>query len=144
MIFRQVEAIYYTQKRISNGSVWRGEELGRVDRIPFLESLTQMGGLGQVSLSWPSGLHEAVLRLELTRVCSSTGLRVPPGVVLSPYPRSLVSEASSDRESLQFWAGLSLTAQWTAKLLICWCSTQPCVKARREYNCTAITASTLV
>lgn len=40
MIFRQGEAIYYTQKRVSDGSVWREGELGKVDKIPSLESLT--------------------------------------------------------------------------------------------------------
>lgn len=48
MIFRQGEAIYYTQKRISDGSVWREEELGQVDRIPSLESLTNATLLGPV------------------------------------------------------------------------------------------------
>ena len=42
MIFRQGEAIYYTQKRVSDGSVWREGELGKVDKIPFLESLTNV------------------------------------------------------------------------------------------------------
>lgn len=41
MIFHQGEAIYYTQKHISNGSVWRDAGLGQVDRIYFLESLTK-------------------------------------------------------------------------------------------------------
>ena len=40
MIFRQGEAIYYTQNHISDGSVWREGELGKVDKIPFLETLT--------------------------------------------------------------------------------------------------------
>lgn len=51
MIFRQVEAIYYTQKRISNGSVWIEEELGKVDRIPFLESLADLGMPADMHLS---------------------------------------------------------------------------------------------
>lgn len=42
MIFRQVEAIYYTQKRISDQSVWREEGPGKVDRISFLGSLAPM------------------------------------------------------------------------------------------------------
>lgn len=59
MIFHQVEAIYYTQKRISNGSVWREEELAELGRIPVLESWTEGVTLG---VRWalpgpPVGLH---------------------------------------------------------------------------------------
>lgn len=51
------------------------------------------------------------------------------------------SEADSDRNSLWFRAELS-DGIVAARLLICWCKVQPCVKVLRVYNCTAIMANT--
>lgn len=113
MIFRQGEAIYYTQKRISDGSVWREGELGKVDKIPFLETLTNGHPLGPGHALCLCPLHAQV---QVTVLSWNS-----PGFLQGFLPGSLgpqtqlcdldPSEADSVRDSLG--SGLdSLKAPW--------------------------------
>lgn len=151
MIFHQVEAIYYTQKRISDGRVWTEEELGGVDRMPLLESWTNAGmpGLPGLPSGLPEGRPAALLGLQPTRVCKRVLASRCPGLI-APTSESSGLRASDreacgwDRESPGFWAGLLLTAPWMAMRSLGWCHTQPRANILRGHNYTAITADTLV
>lgn len=90
MIFRQVEAIYYTQKRISDGRVWTEEEVGGVDRIPFLESWTNAGTPGLLGSAGFCVCLQVSLRgcLQLFWAATNQGLQERAGlpVPLSDHP----------------------------------------------------------
>lgn len=103
MIFHRVEAIYYTQKRISNGSVWMDGELGKGDRIYFLESLKEKGNTQDSAWALASSFRSAQGGWQRTCWGQPAGCR--PGVPPVPVPHLDAIEANLEGRRLHVSAG---------------------------------------
>ena len=100
MIFRQGEAIYYTARRVSNGSVWIEEAPAAVGRIPVLEGGTQAAspGVRRAPRGPPGALR--VRRLALTGGCRACWPPGAPGVRSPPAGPSGIGGCGSAAQSL--------------------------------------------